>query len=54
MFCINSHLKKEGAISTYQVTEFDVIRENYIKDVTFVFTSIKTKLKCSAVVHCLN
>jgi hypothetical protein len=27
-FCNNSHLKKESAISNYQVIEFDIISEN--------------------------
>jgi hypothetical protein len=49
-------LKREGAISTYQVTEFDVINENYIKDVTFCvyFNDDEIEVQCSAVVHYLN
>jgi hypothetical protein len=55
-FVITPILKREGAISTYQVTEFDVINENYIKDVTFCvyFNDDEIEVQCSAVVHYLN
>jgi hypothetical protein len=49
IFCNNSHLKKEGAISSYQVTEFDVISEKYIKDVKFCvgFNEDEIEVLCS-------
>jgi len=49
IFCNNSHLKKKGAISTYQVTEFDFINEKYIKDEKFCvdFNEDEIEVQCS-------
>jgi hypothetical protein len=48
-FVITPILKKKGAISTYQVTEFDFINEKYIKDEKFCvdFNEDEIEVQCS-------